>query len=319
MASTVQGGPVTKSLSRNNDGHREYTVVHRVETDAFDDGPQIVMDTPGLPAIGAVWNFGNDSDVWAFAHPDMEVTIADEQEGDPTKHWLVEQKFSTKPLEREQATAIENPLTEPFGISGSFNPRQIEATRDRFGNSILHSNKRRVRGASVTFDDGAHTVKIDQNVLLLGLDTFSQLINTVNATPMWGLPARRIKLSNVTWSRKFFKISSRYYTRSFHFDVNFLGFDRSALDEGDVVLKGKWVNGKWVLVNVDKEGNPPDPSNPAHYIRAIDLAANETRMLLDGTGKPLNNVTATEDDFVSQTIEYYGESNFFVLGIPATF
>lgn len=317
MSASIQGGPVTKSLSRDNNGHREYTVSHRVETDDFDDGPQIVMDTPGLPVIGAVWNFGNDSDVWAFAHPEMEITIADERKGDPTKHWEVEQKFSTKPLERDQSTAIENPLTEPFGISGSFNPRQIEATRDRFGNSILHSNKRRVRGASVTFDDGAHTVKIDQNVLLLGLDTFSQMINTVNDSPMWGLGARRIKLSNVTWERKFFKISSRYYTRSFHFDVNFLGFDRIVLDEGDYVLRGKWINGVWTLSNIG--GSPPDPTNPAHYIRSIDVEGNEAHMLLDGTGKPLNNVTATEDDFVSQTIEYYQESNFWVLGIPSTF
>ena len=247
MAATVQGGPVTKSLSRDNDGHREYTVSHRVETDDFDDGPQTVLNTPSLPIIGAVWNFGNDSDVWAFCHPEMEVAIADERVGDPTKHWLVEQKFSTKPFERDQSSNIENPLTEPFGISGSFNPRQIEAPRDRFGNSILHSNKRRVRGAAVTFDDGSHTVKIDQNMLLLGLDTFSQMINTVNISPMWGLPARHIKLSNVTWERKFFKISSRYYTRSLHFDVNFLGFDRFVQDEGEYVLQGNWIDGVYHL------------------------------------------------------------------------
>ncbi len=311
------GGPVTWSLTRDVDGHREYTVTHRVETDDFDDGPQTVLNTPGLPVIGQVWNFGNDSDVWAFCHPDMQISISDEVEGEPSKHWVVDQKFSTKPLEREQLTAIENPLTEPFGISGNFNPRQIEATRDRFGNSILHSNKRRVRGASVTFDDGAHTVKIDQNMSLLGLDTFSQMINTLNATPMWGLPARRIKLSNVTWERKFFKIATRYYTRSFHFDVNFLGFDRTVLDEGDYVLKGHWAEGVWVLDNIG--GSAPDPTNPAHYIRSIDIAGNEAHMLMDGTGKPLNNVTATEADFVSQTIEYYNESNFWVLGIPATF
>ena len=317
MAATLMEGLVTWGLARNNDGHRDYTVTHRVETDDFNDGPETILGTPGLPVIGAVWNFGNDSDVWAFCHPDMEISIFDEVEGEPSKHWVVNQKFSTKPIERDQSTNIENPLSEPFDIDGSFTPRQIEATRDRFGNSILHSNKRRVRGASVTFDDGSHTVKIKQNVLLLGLDTFSEMINTVNGTPMWGLDTRRVKLSNVTWARKYFRVSDTFYTRSFHFDVNFLGFDRTVLDEGDYVLKGKWVNGVWVLTNINFSA--PDPTNPAHYIRSIDLAGNEAHMLLDGTGKPLNNVTATEDDFVSQTIEYYGESNFFILGIPASF
>ena len=35
------------------------------------DGPQVVMNAPGLPIVGSFWNFDSDTDQWAFCHPDM--------------------------------------------------------------------------------------------------------------------------------------------------------------------------------------------------------------------------------------------------------
>lgn len=327
MVAAILDGQMKWSGDRDEEGHRTYKITHRVEA-AFTDGPWNVMNATGLPLVGSYWNFDGDSDPWAFCYPTMKVT-PEINDGEKNKYWRVEQTFSTKPLNRCQDESIEDPLLEPQKVSGSFVKYTQEATRDRFGQSIVNSAHEHYRGPRVEFDHNRPTVRIEQNVASLGLDTFSQLIDHVNDSPMWGLPARTVKLSNVSWERKLHGICNFYYTRIFDFDINYFTFDRKVPDEGTKVLHGHWASQDdtgtggetgWVLDNIN--GSPPDPNNPQHFDRFKDRRGENARTLLDGAGKPLEGSamgTGGTTDPIVFTIEYYPESNLLALGVPTSF
>ena len=316
-AAVHNGGRRVWGGRRDSDGFREYTITNLVKTTDVADGPKTVMFAAGLPAIGSVWNFGNDIDVWAFCYPDMEVrrhpAIAPGEKG---LWWEVDQKFSTKPLTRCQDTQVEDPLLEPQKVSGNFGKFTIEAVYDRFGNRIVSSSHEPLRGRQVEFDNNKPSVVIEQNVVNLGLSTFAQMIDTVNDGPMWGLPARCVKLSNAPWARKYYGQCNIYYTRIFEFDIDYNTFDRTGTDEGTKALRGHWDKNsasptyrQWVV------DSGVSAANPAHFDRYKDWNGENVRGALNGAGVPIyTEGTAGEID-----IEYYGQSNFFVLGIPAVF
>lgn len=321
MAAVLVPGQRTWSLERDDEGHRTYKVVHLVRADV-EDGPATVMETPGLPLPGAVWAFDNDVDAWAICWPTMSVTPLVEHE--PNRHWHVEQIFSTKSPGggdgRCQDMTVQDPLMEPAQISGSFVRYTKEAAFDRHGNLIKSSSHEQFRGPQVEFDANRPTVQISHNVAALGLDVFSQMVDTVNDAPMWGLPPRCIKLSNVSWERKIFGACGYYFTRRYEFDVDFKTFDREILDEGTKAI-GYWnPQGQWV--------GPPlagDPGNPGDFSRYQDKNGNIARVILNGGGLPANAPVPAGGLGAPTTgppgkikVEYYPESNFALLGIPAT-
>lgn len=229
---------------RDDQGFREFSVTNLVKTTDVMDGPYVVMNAAGLPAIGSIWNFGNDVDTWAFCQPYMRVSRHKQlTDGEKGVWWEVTQKFSTKPISRCQDTPVEDPLLEPQKVSGNFGKYTIEAVYDRNGNLLKSSSHEQIRGRQVEFDNNKPSVVIQQNVANLGLSTFSQMIDTVNDGPMWGLSARMIKLSNAPWERKFYGKCHIYYTRTLEFDIDYKTFDRVALDEGTKVLRGHWISG----------------------------------------------------------------------------
>lgn len=312
MATALVPGQRTWSLTRDDEGHREYVITHLVRA-AATDGPKAVMDTPGLPVVGAVWNFDGDLDVWAFCTPSMKITPLIDKE--PNQFWEVEQTFRTRPITRCQDETVDNPLLEPQQVSGGFVKYTKEVTEDKDGNPIKSSSHEIFRGPQVEFDHNRPTVRISQNVSQLRLGTITQMVDTVNDSALWGLAARCVKLSNVSWERKQWGQCETYYTRTFEFDIDFNTFDRTVLDMGKMVLSGHWNDetGVWTLDNVG--GSAPDASNPTHFINAIDQNNNPIELLLDGAGKPLTDITAP----VTINIQYYTESNFLSLGIPTSF
>tara|TARA_R110002020_G_scaffold376130_3_gene587313 strand:+ start:32121 stop:33281 length:1161 start_codon:yes stop_codon:yes gene_type:complete len=293
-------GARTWSSGRDEEGHRTYMISHLVEATSSLDGPATVMQTAGLPTIGSTWNFDNDTDVWAFCTPFMKVKIHKEKQGDKAYHYQVDQKFTTASAkfssQRCQDTTIENPLLEPQKIAGSFLRYTEEATKDKDGDPITNSSHEMFRGPSVEFDEARPTVKIGQNVLSLGLSTFADMINKVNSVAMWGLSARSVKLSSVSWTRNLYGACYFYYTRDFEFDINYDTFDRDILDEGTKALNG-YISprkGNWVLQDID--GNAPDPNNPRHFNRIKDVNGENVRMPLNGAGIPINPQTANPDN-----------------------
>ena len=318
MTAVIKDGHRNWHLQQTKEGERIYTITHVVTADVT-DGPRTIMNTPGLPAIGSIWNFDSDIDVWAFCSPVM--TVIPMVKNEKNTGWTVEQKFMTPRLlsERCQDDSIEDPLLEPMRISGSFTKYTQEENKDKDGNLILSSSHELFRGPLVEFDKNRPTVQIGQNKSALGLETFSEMIDTVNDSTLWGLGPRKVKLSNVSWERKLYGTCNFYYTRNFEFDINFDTFDRNIVDEGTKVLRGRYLScetgtGTAATIWEVSAAASGDPDNPLSFQRFKDCHGENTRTLLDGAGAPLTDKTA----LVFVEFARYSESNFLLLGIPTT-
>lgn len=285
-------------MERDDEGHRTYSLTTLVKCTSPLDGPQTVMNASGLPATGSVWNQGNDFDFFAFCYPTIRVAPVRDYKHEPGIYWHADQTFSTRPLSECQDETIDDPLLIPPKVSGSFVKYTKEAIEDKDGELLKSSTHEVFRGPAVERDYNRPTVRIEINRALLGLDTFSSMVDTVNNDTLWDLTARKIKLSNVLWERKIYGTCDFYYTVVYEFDIDFATFDRRIVDEGHLVLK---------------DGGTA--SNPDHMEAHQDNKGNLTRVLLDGNGAALTD----GDNPHIFTKKLYDESNFLLLGIPTTF
>jgi len=319
MASKLHGGPIVWGLQRDDEGHRTYNVSFLAVTDDVLDGPySVAYGISGLPLPGvSFWAYGNDIDTEAICTPATKVSLFNHVEGQPHNWWRFDYLFSTKRnIKRCQDTNITDPLMEPDRLSGSFAKYTKEVMKDKDGLYIRSSSHEIIRGSQVEFDHNRPTVRIEQNKLNLGLSLFAPMIDNVNASPMWGLPARCVKLSNVSWERKLYGSCTFYYTRTFEFDIDYNTFDKAVMDEGTKALNGRWKNdGTWELVPINASSGAPDPNNPSHFMRMKDRNGENMRVILDGAGKPLTDPA----NAVYRDVKYYQETDFFTLGIPTSF
>jgi hypothetical protein len=335
MATRIEG-PASFSLVRDEEGHREYKLITWV-TSLSTDGPMTVMNAPGLPRVGSMWMPGavgsfslcTERDPWAFCLPNMGVSIREEKLGDPNKYWTVEQTFSTKPLKRCQDETIEDPLLEPMKVSGGTVKERKEISKDHnplftaYGSWIKSSSHELMTGPNVEFDFGWDTVRIEQNVASLGLETITAIRNTLNDAPLWGMATRCVRLSDLSWERKYYGTCNVYYTRIFEFEVRADTFDREVADEGTKVLKGHWAadGSSWILESMIDGGVAnypidPNPYNPAHFIEYKDQRqGGGGKVPLDGYGRPVTDLSLA----AHRDVWGYLTSNFLLLGIPTEF
>lgn len=335
-------GPVSIELDIDAEGYRTYNVDYKVEASSVSVGPKEVALTAGLPAYGSPWIYGAESDFYVWCRSDTKVRAFDQQDDEPHRFWLVSKTFSNKisdssssgDSKRCNENEIEDPLLEPYEISGDFITTKEEATLDRFGRAIMNSAFERLRGNIVEFDKSMPQIKIKQNVPLLQLGLLSEMADTLNDVELWGLPARTIKFKPGSWERKFYGQCYVYYTRTLVFDINIRldpdtlipesGWDREALDEGTKVLRGDWDRdpdsvtfSDWVPA-VDVRAD-----NPNHFIRFKDWNGENARVILNGAGVPIDTGigTSTISPTVAGkiTIQKYRSANLLLLGIPTTF
>jgi hypothetical protein len=285
-------------LSLDKDGERTYMIKWLVESTSVNDDPSIIYNASGLPSVGSGWGYGNGVDLWAWCRPDWKITPL--LRGEPNTLWTVEQNFASKMTSKRcQNTTIENPLNEPDRIGGSFTKFQRTTLRDKDGNPIMSSSYEPIKG--IQTDDNRPNVTIEKNVSFLGIGTWSPMIDTVNSTPMWGLPARTVKLSNVSWRRLLYGVCTYYYVVSYEFEVDYTTFDHPYWDRGNRTLK---------------EGG--DPTNPKDFKPIEEETTGELMydVLLDGNGQVWEGESGGPPGII--TPEIYDESNFLLLGIPAT-
>jgi hypothetical protein len=279
----ISSGVRVHKASSDPEGYRTYHVTYLVQGDVG-DGPVEVFNTPGLPVPGDSYAFNSGSDQWAFCT--QEWSISGQQQEGPITFWDVEIKFTSKPDEKRcKDQKIEDPLLIPDRVSGGFHKYTEEATSDRFGRPIVNSAWEQLRGPQAEFDKHRASIKIEQNVIDLQLGLISSVANCVNGSTMWGLPPRTIKLDEVSFEVKYYGNCFKYYTRTLGFDILFDGFDRDVLDEGTKALNGAWTtDGTWKLINVG--GQPPNPTNPAHFSQFKDRKDENAKCILDGRGLP---------------------------------
>lgn len=298
-------GPIGWGMTRDDDGHRTYKIGFKVQSTSVDDGPLTILGASGLPTIGSTWSYGNDSDSWAFCYPTATVSMmADEDQ--PGFYWRVDRTFSTKPLRRCQTDTIENPLSEPQKISGSFVRHMRKADKDKDGNLILSSSHEPIQGIERNSD--RHTVNVEQNVANLGLATVTAIINHLNDATLWGVDARKILFSGFSWERLLYGTCTYYYKRRFEFEV------RNNPDDGfdleDVADMGfKELDD--TIVGADKD-------NPTHFRYIKDKAGENTPvpLMLDNNGEV--NTDPVGSPAFRPTIEIYGEANLLTLSIPTS-
>lgn len=332
MAVALHGSQRTWKGSMDAEGHRTYFVEFIVESDDLLDGPANVMQCPGLPIPGQIWLVDSDIDVWAWFRPDKEVEQFQVEDGERNKFWKVRCTASTKPLPKEQQRCqdnrIEDPLLEEPKVSGSFVKFTEEATDDRNGDPVTNSAHEQIRGPQNEWDRNRPSIRIEQNVVDLQLGVLCQMMDLapLNDGALWGLPARTIKLSAVTWERLFYGTCYVYYKRVLEFEIKYDTWDRDILDEATKVLNGRWGKGGsegygWVLQNIG--GQTPNADNPQHFIRWKDRNGENMKGLLNGAGVPYDPegmTSGTSDDEVGRIhVEKYGESDFLILGIPLVF
>ena len=235
MAVSSVRGPYNVSLDIDDQGFRTYMASYKVETDDYDDGPETVGQSSLIPQIGDAWTFGNDNDTWVWCTPYLKLEPLGRKD-EKTKHWKAEVKFTNKPNNRNPGQSNGNPLLEPQKIKGTFTNGTTKTWTDRTGAFVQTTSFEPIQ---TEIDQALASVVITQNVSSLGLSTFSPMVNTVNSTTLWGMPARTIKLSNAPWERKYYISGSKYYQRTFEFEVNPNTFDRA-----DIPNKGKnMING----------------------------------------------------------------------------
>jgi hypothetical protein len=299
-------GRLDQTLDIQDDYHRNYRIKWLVETDDVEDGPNRAMNCPGLPQVGSVWNFGNDNDAFAYCWPNWTVSQFNASSNEPNTLWVVDQPFSTK-FNMTAMSSPENPLAQPPDISGTFVKYQREMQYDFEGKPIRTMSFEIRRGKEVEFDANRPTVSISINYPTLGLSTFAFMIDSVNGSPMWGLGSRMVKLSNIRWSRNIHRFGY-FYTRHYDFDIDYRTFDRILPQKGWNRLKGQKPgqtlgnknNKKHWELRTDEKDHPM--TEPWFY---TDSGAD-----WDGVN---------EAQIAKQTIKYYPNANFFVLGVPASF
>jgi hypothetical protein len=345
MASIYGDGPITWRADRDDEGFRTYRVTYRVKA-AVTESPAAVMIASGLPTIGSQFSLAGYSgvDQWCWCRPEINIRIDQEKTGDPAVFYLVECVFSNKWEDgkslRCNNTPIEDPLMEPMKVSGSFSRAQWEAKYDQNGAHLVTSANEPITGPGVTFDYVKPSVRIEQNVASLGLSTFAEMVNTVNAFPLWGVPARCVRLTNAPWERKVHGSCGFFYTRIFEFEVDYynhdkngnpIGFDKEVYDSGSMCLRGQWVTdkdssdyGKYkILAGVTSTTPETVLTIPqSDFMSYKDMNNEHARVFLDGHGRPANAALVgggTAGGPYSVVLKYHRESDFLLLGIPTDF
>lgn len=338
-------GIIDWELNMTEIGHRNYSVTWLVQSDSPGlDGPEQAMLASGLPGIGSAWIYGNENDAWALCWPNFKTRQVYSHE--PCDLWTVETYFSTQPIKRCMNTQIENPLMEPFKISGSFIQRTKIPKLDMNGMPITNSAQQLLSSSELEFDNNRPTIHVAWNQLLNPGPTATAMIDTVNDAPMWGWPARCLKLNSCQFQRQLWGICNFYFTNQYEIGVMYdpydlnpfgqpLGWDRLVPDMGNRVLSG-WSPGYWTDKPDGTKNIPPmcgvgvttgcrlnplaiDPTTgKEYYLNPQNYEA--YKMSYDGepSSTYLFNGTPVTDGSLAQQIfiQYYPSNNLLALGLP---
>ena len=245
--------------------------------------------------------------------------------------WILSYEFTTRPWLACLTDQLTNPISQPDYISGSFVTYQertckklnVTAYTGTGTGPVTSSTGSVIMSSSlepiwVSKDKNRPTVSITQTRANLELSTFSQMIDTLNDATLWGLSPRCIKLRNVPWKRMVWGRCNYYYQRTLEFDVNYKTFDETEIrDQGHRVID-KSLAGYIARTNdATAPTDSIDRNNQDNFTRACDLRGNVNKIiLLDGYGEMCTDPT-NHEHFIP-TAQLYEESNFLVLGVPAT-
>jgi hypothetical protein len=317
---TTLVGLRSQSMTRDEEGHRTYNLSWLLRTSDYLDGPETVLQTVNLLfPVGSAYSLDNDYDPWAFCTPDLSISVhQDLQEGEPCQSWIVTNKFTTKPMSRCSDTQIDNPLLEPYNISGDFTHVSREMKTDRFGKPLLHVNFEQMIGPEVEEKISFPSVSISFNSAILPLSLITMLLNKLNDAPLWGFPKRCVRFVDAKWERVLYGSCFYYYKISYTFETNLETFDKlipavgtkTLVPRSFPFLPDSYAVQKDVLgenegpVVLNVIGAKADPNQPAYIV--------------DADGQNLNPGQGSLKGPLIQKRELAHESNLLLLGIPTS-
>jgi hypothetical protein len=257
-----------------------------------------------------LWNFGNDSHPFAVCLPGQTVERhSSVQEGSPSTYWTVKQKYSTRGIPPTQKSG--DPLSRDPEVSGSFERYRKEVEFDRHGARLISTSFEPLQGEAREREFFHPVVNVTVVESTLNLSIYSQAMNSLNDSTLWGLPARHIQLSSFSWSEEKYG-ASKYYKISMGFRADFEGFDKEAVNGGQMALPPGTTPSDAVAI-VGPLGLPLY-QNPKAYVKIRDDHQNV------GIYQNLSLLGLVEEDpslVVKKTVEHYDEFNFLLLGVPA--
>lgn len=345
-------GPIEIALDVDDAGNRSRTVRYRVQRTSAYDTPDNVLTTTGLPTYGDSYVDGlGGYDQYCVCTARKRV-YRDQYPEEPGNWWCVERTFTTVPPKgRCKSDDVQHPLDTPPDVQVTTTRFTDEPTLDRHRAPIFTSSHEFIRGPQNEWERSHIQVKIKGAVSDPQFPALTQMVDTVNKYTIWGFPPRTVKLSAFELTPRFLGGGCEEYAdRTLTFDVKYRArvgvtdsltttgtgtetvhrliededyetWDRAVVDEGTKLLKGKYVGGVYVVGTVGVGGAAPNPDNPSHFIRAVDVKGNPIRVILNGNGLPAETVitgasgtgTTFSGDVGRIEIEYYGESDFALL------
>ena len=319
MATTLIGLR-SQSMTRDDEGHRTYNLSWLFRTDSPLDGPETVLQTVNLLfPVGSAYALDNDYDPWAFCTPDMSISVhQDLTEGEPCQHWIVTNKFTTKPMFRCNDSQIDNPLLEPYNISGDFTHVSREMKTDRYGTPLLHVNFEQMLGPEVEEKISYPTVSISFNSAILPLSLITMVLNKVNDAPLWGFPKRCVRFVDAKWERVLFGVCFYYYKISYTFETNLETFDKFIPAVGmKTVMKNASPAFEYnFAIDKDQLGENSGPVVLNKYGRKAD--PKKSPYIEDVFGVNLNPGEGDPEGPLIQMREIAQEANLLLLGIPTS-
>lgn len=299
-------GLKNQSLTRDDEGHRNYTLTWHFRTDSYLDGPETVLQSVNaLFPVGGAYFLDNDYDPWAFLTPDLSIAPhPDFKEGEPVSDWIIQHTYTTKPMWRCNTAQIENPLLEPYNISGDFIHVSREMKTDIDGLRLKHPNFEPIIGPEVEEKISYPQITISFNSATLPLSTFNLLINRVNDAPLWGLPKRCVKLTDVKWERVLYGVCFYYFKLSYTFETNPETFDKKIPAYGMKTLIPGMLPGFPWNYEYRKDATTKENKGPVFLDKDGNEATPET---------PLFN-----SNVYIQEVKLLKEGNLLLLGIPST-
>jgi len=236
---------------------KEYTVIYKVHTDDKQDGPAIVRTAFGIPAIGAIYVAGNDSDNSAVVVEKVATQLAVDE-------WEVAVKYSTD-TGQDEPTAIDNPLLEPPDITFGFEERRI-AIPGIFNDPIgppsdggweagLYAPNGELFDPQPEADYADPVMHVRKNVQTINRYALMILANCVNSDNFDGATPRQYRLKPVTAVRKFNPNVQFYFELSYSLVFRFETWDIQRKNEGHYYWPGGKPTSVWgttILPSVKK-------------------------------------------------------------------
>jgi hypothetical protein len=182
------------------------------------------MQAPGIPAYGAVYIWGNDFDLWAYADS-AKATIVEQNMmydvgngPEDCTQWNVAISWSTNANPRNASDPRGNPINDPPIISGSFVGDSELAFRDKDDVPIANSAGERYEDLP-TVTGNTDTLNIGVKTATINLAQRADAVGKVNSVSIWGLGPRQVQLTQWTYNIEYAGTLA-YVSNQFSFLIN---------------------------------------------------------------------------------------------------